>query len=574
MTKEEVIIEGLSTGQDAPLEVQQGGIVGRGVFATEHIPKGSWLCEYKTTRVFKRSELEHVKKEYELNNEGSYIVESAYPVGKEGHLCFDATRKYHQFGRYFNHARCPNSVITPPFNIRGKWRVGFLAVRDIDAGDEVVWDYKVDDVEWSGCTLKGGVINPSKKMSEKDEKEKGSESDSLHCEVVMHHSGRRPKRRLCYCPIEGCTSRPLAKLSNHLAQVHHLNPQERAKYLGVKRKFASQRDVEDRVPRTTLRRSQRKLTAFLGKYGDSPVEVSESDSDEAGRSEMDSEPPREASTEEDSSLPTDESVGASIIGRLKISDRDMETDDHDLPESSISSGKDSAQDSSAVGGDDADSDFVFSNRQQVVLSSERSQLGGTGRTETAPRFAMDEPFLSHFADYLTSRVGGRKSEKQIKEICTDVSKYLWFANSSKCDPENLLSRKSINDFVVSVEKAGVGPSGILTKLRRLSMAIQCLQLSTGNMAKEIEVNERAAVVKSLLSTICASLTKEKSAKQTQKLLKFSRNVPEVSEVNKFISSPEVDAFYQQTVDDGRKGIVSVALLYKAMVIIAGRLMMR
>ena len=77
------------------------------MFATEHIPKGSWLCEYKTTRVFKRSELEHVKKEYELNNEGSYIVESAYPVGKEGHLCFDATRKYHQFGRYFNHARCP-----------------------------------------------------------------------------------------------------------------------------------------------------------------------------------------------------------------------------------------------------------------------------------------------------------------------------------------------------------------------------------------------------------------------------------------------------------------------------------
>ena len=213
--------------------------------------------------------------------------------------------------------------------------MGFLAVRDTDAGDEVVWDYKVDDVEWSGCTLKGGVINPSKKMSEKEEKEKGSESDSLHCEVVMHHSGRRLKRRLCYCPIEGCTSRPLAKLSNHLAQVHHLSPQERAKYLGVKRKFASQRDVEDRVPRTTPRRSQRKLTAFVGKYGDSPVEVSESDSDEAGRSEMDSEPPREASTEEDSSLPTDESGGSSIIGRLKISDRDMETDDHDLPESKI-----------------------------------------------------------------------------------------------------------------------------------------------------------------------------------------------------------------------------------------------
>ena len=50
LSKDEVVIEGLSSGKDAPLEVQEG-IAGRGVFAKDFIKKGAWLCEYKTTRI-------------------------------------------------------------------------------------------------------------------------------------------------------------------------------------------------------------------------------------------------------------------------------------------------------------------------------------------------------------------------------------------------------------------------------------------------------------------------------------------------------------------------------------------
>ena len=42
LTKEEIVIEGLSSGWDAALEVRQEGIAGRGVFATSRIEKGSW----------------------------------------------------------------------------------------------------------------------------------------------------------------------------------------------------------------------------------------------------------------------------------------------------------------------------------------------------------------------------------------------------------------------------------------------------------------------------------------------------------------------------------------------------
>ena len=85
--------------------------------------------------------------------------------------------------------------------------------------------------------------------------------------------GKSPaaSRRYCYCPVEGCTSRPLRKLSNHLAQVHKMAPKERSKYLGLKRKLASPQEVAMRK-RATLnpRRSQRTLTSFFQAPGPEP----------------------------------------------------------------------------------------------------------------------------------------------------------------------------------------------------------------------------------------------------------------------------------------------------------------
>lgn len=187
------------------------------------------------------------------------MVQSAYTVEDMGHLCFDATRKFEQYGRYMNHARSPNAVLTPPCKVRGKWRIGFLAVKDIRPSEG---DYCIFGEEWSGCKLVDGVVQHSKQMLEREEEErrKVREEDGETAVATTRSAfPHQPRRRLCYCPIEGCTSRPLAKLSNHLAQVHKLNPQERGKYLGFKRKFASPNDIEKKTKKTVLRRSQRTL---------------------------------------------------------------------------------------------------------------------------------------------------------------------------------------------------------------------------------------------------------------------------------------------------------------------------
>ena len=46
-----------------------------------------------------------------------------------------------------------------------------------------------------------------------------------------------------------------------------MSPKERAKYIGLKRKFASTKDVADKVKKTTLRRSQRTLPSMVASYG-------------------------------------------------------------------------------------------------------------------------------------------------------------------------------------------------------------------------------------------------------------------------------------------------------------------
>lgn len=158
MTRDEIITEGLSTGKDAPLEVRNDGISSRGVFATGHIHKGEWLCEYRGL-VYPLSELEKYIQEYDLNGEGSYIVTSKYPVKGSTRLCWDATRRMNQYGRFLNHAKHPNASLTPPKHVRGKWRIGFIAVRDIEPGHEVVWDYGVGkEVEWCNSVLINGVV--------------------------------------------------------------------------------------------------------------------------------------------------------------------------------------------------------------------------------------------------------------------------------------------------------------------------------------------------------------------------------------------------------------------------------
>ncbi|CAI8030360.1 hypothetical protein GBAR_LOCUS17216, partial [Geodia barretti] len=58
-------------------------------------------------------------------------------------MCLDATRSYNSVGRLLNHAPRTTATLTPykPLSIRGVWRVGFTATKELMPGTELTWDY-------------------------------------------------------------------------------------------------------------------------------------------------------------------------------------------------------------------------------------------------------------------------------------------------------------------------------------------------------------------------------------------------------------------------------------------------
>ena len=146
MTKTEVVLQGLQYNLNAPLEVRDAGRrKGKGVFAQEDIPTGTFLCEYRTKRVYHPRKKEKYEKEYTYNKEGSYLLETV----QGERLVFDATRVYNQLGRYINHGtKDSNCTYHPPLMVRGKKRVGFLSTKFIKKGDELLYDYGIRGEAW------------------------------------------------------------------------------------------------------------------------------------------------------------------------------------------------------------------------------------------------------------------------------------------------------------------------------------------------------------------------------------------------------------------------------------------
>ena len=153
LTEKETLMAGLLGHTQAPrLQVVDfGPKKGRGVVALERISKGSYVCEYRTYRVYPVGSEEEAEmaREYKLNDEGSYVLQTAYSVpGVGARLCFDATRRYNDIGRLINHLVPFNLKVGPPFFLRDKWRVGLIAIRDVFVGQELTYDYGVRTEVW------------------------------------------------------------------------------------------------------------------------------------------------------------------------------------------------------------------------------------------------------------------------------------------------------------------------------------------------------------------------------------------------------------------------------------------
>src|SRR6185369_11679448 len=112
------------------IEVRRSGVHGLGVFAAKRIPKGTRIIEYVGERV-SHDEADRRYEEKDANDSHTFlfIVDSKTVIdaGVDGN---DA--------RFFNHSCDPNCESTVE-----KRRVYIEAIRDIEAGDELTYDYQL-----------------------------------------------------------------------------------------------------------------------------------------------------------------------------------------------------------------------------------------------------------------------------------------------------------------------------------------------------------------------------------------------------------------------------------------------
>ena len=94
------------------------------------------------------------EKMYAMNKEPCMIFEVQTA---KGWLCLDATRWFGTTGRLMNHAAAREATVKlfKPLLVSDKdgsekWRVAFLATRDIAEGEELTWDYgcRSEGQEW------------------------------------------------------------------------------------------------------------------------------------------------------------------------------------------------------------------------------------------------------------------------------------------------------------------------------------------------------------------------------------------------------------------------------------------
>ena len=99
-----------------------------------------------------------------------------------------------------------------------------------------------------------------------------------------------------------------------------------------------------------------------------------------------------------------------------------------------------------------------------------------GSTKHYPRYDVDnDPLVKAFVQNLTSFDGGQLSLTEARQIASDVSKYLAFANQRVCSWSSLLDEEKLKAFLTKVEKDNIGPEGMTTKIERLIKSLKYCQ---------------------------------------------------------------------------------------------------
>ena len=319
---------------------------------------------------------------------------------------------------------------------------------------------------------------------------------------------RKPgKRWYVWCPIQGCLSGPIQKLTQHLRQVHKLAPH---KIVRLNRPENRRYPTPEAVVSRTLcpPRRQRTLEALLQRY------PRPSTSDSVGASSSSEVPPPPPSISSSLSSPPSEEI--QLLG---------------------SKGKGCTE-----GGKKGKSSG------QLQVTSTR-QMG----------FHKSDPFLDEFMGYLTSRAGGKRSDAAAARLCKNISKYLYFLDSEKVRPELLLQKKPLVEYLKVVEEEfGVGSSGLLQRFDTITVALRFMRFFSVDKDGEEKIEAKCERMMQFVADQRKTYKTEKTRSERVRLEETATNPPNLTDTAAFLTSPKLTQQFLETAGEilGAPGLTS------------------
>ena len=206
--------------------------------------------------------------------------------------------------------------------------------------------------------------------------------------------------------------------------------------------------------------------------------------------------------------------------------------------------------------------------EREVLEEDEEQNDMEDIVEVGQQFPPDHPFLVGLKQYLTSRHGKRRSEREANQICSAVSRYLSFA-SPELDPQNLYNIQKLDTYLRNMEVQGMKASTQHAALCRLKQGLTYVNLSLDPLE-----TVRAEKCLTLLTNWLSTLAKEARVAKRTHLEDMSDNPsPSFSVIDRFTTSEMMVQNLQSAVVKLRKGkTVTQADLRRIMLWLAGSLL--
>ena len=441
LREEEVVMAGLLGHTKAPrLEVVDfGPPKGREVVAKEPIKKGQYVCEYRTYRVYPvgSEEAQSLAREYERNNEGSFVLQTAYAVPGVGHrLCFDATRRFKDVGRLINHAASGyNLKPSKPMYVRNKWRVGMVAVRGIPMDAELTYDYGVRKEGW--MRVRGGSAGAREEDNVQILPQEDVQILSSKEEDDMQ-TVSKTKLPTFRCPVLDCTSGLVPKMT----QKKHKMKVVMAAKLAKKKRRAPAEAVRLKVPNPQTRSSKMKNLALTYSTAcDTPPTLQTGD---ASTPTLASGKPAQFPTATPTTGTPTQAVTTTPTSR-KAAQTSTATPPSWKPAHSV-----------------------------PHCTPSTSGLNGN--------FHMGGQFLDAFSAHLKTRAGGKRGDHATTQIVRYVGKYLHFLNSSAVEETALLDPSPVLEYLGAIHASGIGSCGILHLILAHKAAVNFMRMTVSTIA--------------------------------------------------------------------------------------------